>query len=211
MQRNTLRPMMTKLFLILSLWLTFSSSVNGAQLDAPQVILRGIDYNITVTGDDAQTAVLSTAVSSYRAEPDGDGWIFRNVRSDDKDAVVLTVHSGNQTTRESIPVIAAWISVLPPILAIAMALLIRSVLPALMLGLWLGAWALQGMSLKGLFLGLFTSFEVYVANAVVNRDHVTIMLFTFMIAGMVGIVSRNGGMRGIVELIIKGANSAKRG
>ena len=37
------------------------------------------------------------------------------------------------------------------------------------------------------------------------------MLFTFMIAGMVGVISRNGGMRGIVEWIITGANSAKRG
>lgn len=48
-------------------------------------------------------------------------------------------------------------------------------------------------------------------NAVADRDHVTIMLFTFMIAGMVGVISRNGGMRGIVEWIIKGANSARRG
>ena len=211
MQRNILRPIMIRLFLTLSLWLTLSANASGAEIETPQVFLRGIDYNITVTGDDANTAVLITALNTYHAEPDGDGWAFRNVRSDDGRALELTLQSNNQETSETIPVIAAWISVLPPILAIAIALLIRSVLPALMLGLWLGAWALQGMSLKGLFLGLFTSFEVYVANAVVNRDHVTIMLFTFMIAGMVGIVSRNGGMRGIVELIIKGASSAKRG
>jgi Na+/H+ antiporter NhaC len=67
------------------------------------------------------------------------------------------------------------------------------------------------MSLEGNFYGLFDSFEVYVVNAVADRDHVTIMLFTFMIAGMVGVISRNGGMRGIVEWIIKGANSARRG
>jgi Na+/H+ antiporter NhaC len=111
----------------------------------------------------------------------------------------------------SVPVIPGWVSILPPLLAIGMALLLRSVLPALMLGLWLGAWALEGMSLEGIFYGLFDSFEVYVVNAVADRDHVTIMLFTFMIAGMVGVISRNGGMRGIVEWIIKGANSARRG
>ena len=58
-----------------------------------------------------------------------------------------------------VPAIPAWVSVLPPLVAIGMALLIRSVLPALMLGLWLGAWALEGLSLKGFFVGLFTSFE----------------------------------------------------
>ena len=48
------------------------------------------------------------------------------------------------------------------------AALIRSVLPALMLGL--RAWALEGLSLK-VFVGLFTSFEIYVANAVADADH----------------------------------------
>ena len=38
-----------------------------------------------------------------------------------------------------VPVIPSWVSILPPLVAIGMALLIRSVLPALMLGLWLGA------------------------------------------------------------------------
>jgi Na+/H+ antiporter NhaC len=77
--------------------------------------------------------------------------------------------------------------------------------------LWLGAWALNGLTVSGFFAGFLDGFDIYLTNAVADRDHVSIMLFTFMIAGMVGIISRNGGMRGIVELIIRGANTPKRG
>ena len=107
--------------------------------------------------------------------------------------------------------IPGWVSLLPALLAIGIALALRSVLPALIIGLWAGAWALQGLTLKGAFVGLLTSFEIFVTNAMADRDHATIILFTFMVAGMVGIISRNGGMRGIVNFIIKGANNAKRG
>jgi Na+/H+ antiporter NhaC len=149
---------------------------------------------------------------SYDAQKSGDNWVFLGVVAQDANTVQLSLMVNNTLASDgSVAVIPGWVSILPPLLAIGMALLLRSVLPALMLGLWLGAWALEGMSLEGIFYGLFDSFEVYVVNAVADRDHVTIMLFTFMIAGMVGVISRNGGMRGIVEWIIKGANSARRG
>ena len=187
---------------------------DSAELDVPQVFLRGIPYDITLNLENASGAlpVLAVGEQLYRAEASDQGLVYRNVVAGSESELQLSVRTEAGTlTAAQVPVIPAWISILPPLLAIGMALVIRSVLPALMLGLWLGAWALEGMTPEGIVYGLFTSFEVYVASAVANPDHVTIMLFTFMIAGMVGIVSRNGGMRGIVELIIKGANSAKRG
>ncbi|MEK9890827.1 MAG: Na+/H+ antiporter NhaC family protein, partial [Pseudomonadales bacterium] len=126
-------------------------------------------------------------------------------------AQLKLIKEGRVQFETSLTAIPAWVSILPPLVAIFIALLIRSVLPALVLGIWLGAWALNGLSLSGVFIGFLDGFEIYLTNAVADRDHVSIMLFTFMIAGMVGIISRNGGMRGIVELIIRGANTAKRG
>ena len=183
-------------------------------VDLPEVFLSGIEYEIPVTMSDESAAEPALIVQgkTFHATRRGDEWIFAGIAVSGTSPVTvnLVVDAGDTLTFE-VPVIPAWIAILPPLVAIGIALLIRSVLPALLMGLWLGAWALEGMSTEGLFYGLFTSFEVYVVNAVADRDHVTIMLFTFMIAGMVGIISRNGGMRGIVELIIKGANSAKRG
>ena len=196
------------------LCLVTSTHLTAAEIKAPQVFLGGIHYHVTAELDAASDQPVFLRIDQQQYEPDepGQTMVFSGVVISDRGNVTLELLSNDQVLAATeVPVIAAWISILPPLVAIGMALLLRSVLPALMLGIWLGAWALEGMTFEGFFYGLFSSFEVYVVNAVANRDHVTIMLFTFMIAGMVGVISRNGGMRGIVELIIKGANSAKRG
>lgn len=199
--------------------MTSPALASQESVSLPKVFLEGIPYDLTVSSAGAPHASslgvppkLIVNDRSYDAHKRGDNWVFLGVVAQDANTVQLRLMVNDTLASDgSVPVIPGWVSILPPLLAIGMALLLRSVLPALMLGLWLGAWALEGMSLEGIFYGLFDSFEVYVVNAVADRDHVTIMLFTFMIAGMVGVISRNGGMRGIVEWIIKGANSARRG
>ncbi|NNE46129.1 MAG: Na+/H+ antiporter NhaC family protein [Rhodothermales bacterium] len=104
-----------------------------------------------------------------------------------------------------------WISILPPLLAIAMALAFKRVIPALFLGIWVGAWAVYGFSAPGLLQGLLDAFQVFVLKALANEDHASIILFSFMIGGMVGIVTRNGGMIGVVNKIAAWATSARRG
>ena len=195
-----------------------TSSAADAELSTPQVFLEGIAYDLQATlsepdnATDPTTPLLRVNELLYTPDRRGDQWVFTDVViSHASGAQVSLERDGELLQSADVPVIPAWVSILPPLVAIGMALLIRSVLPALMLGLWLGAWALEGLSAEGVVIGLFASFEVYVANAVADFDHATIMLFTFMIAGMVGVISRNGGMRGIVEWIITGANSAKRG
>lgn len=102
-----------------------------------------------------------------------------------------------------------WISILPPVLAIVLALTLRQVIPALFLGVWLGAWAINGFDLSGLWLGLLDSFQVYLLNAFADTDHAAVILFSLMIGGMVGIISRNGGMHGIVQHIVRWADDAR--
>jgi Na+/H+ antiporter NhaC len=102
-----------------------------------------------------------------------------------------------------------WIAVLPPLLAIVLALTLRQVLPALFAGLWLGSWAINGFSLAGLWKGLLDTFQLHMLDALASREHAAIVLFTFMIGGMVGIISRNGGMQGIVNAIVSFADSAR--
>ncbi|MFQ5535783.1 MAG: Na+/H+ antiporter NhaC family protein [Sphingomonadales bacterium] len=105
-----------------------------------------------------------------------------------------------------------WVSLLPPLLAIGVALLFRQVVPALFLGIWVGSWAVSGFSFTGVLTGLLDSFQVHVLGAMADADHAAIILFSLMIGGMVGIISANGGMKGIVEMIVKrGANTARRG
>ncbi|NIP17826.1 MAG: Na+/H+ antiporter NhaC family protein [Xanthomonadales bacterium] len=104
---------------------------------------------------------------------------------------------------------ATWLSILPPMLAIAFALALKRVIPALFVGIWLGAWIINGLSVEGLWTGLLESFQVYVLHALADSDHAAIILFSLMIGGMVGIISRNGGMQGIVNYIVSWADSVR--
>ncbi|MBT8062297.1 MAG: Na+/H+ antiporter NhaC family protein [Xanthomonadales bacterium] len=110
---------------------------------------------------------------------------------------------------ESPATAATALSVLPPLLAIVFALIFKRVIPALFLGVWLGSWIIAGPGFGGFWNGLLASFQVYVLNALADPDHAAIILFSLMIGGMVGIISRNGGMQGIVDRIVTWADSVR--
>lgn len=103
----------------------------------------------------------------------------------------------------------SWFAILPPLVTIAVALAFKRVVPALFVGIWMGAWIINDFGLVGIWTGLLDTFQVYVSNALSNPDHTAIVLFSMMVGGMVGIISRNGGMQGIVNHIVKWADSAR--
>ena len=108
------------------------------------------------------------------------------------------------------PVFAAtWVSLAPPLLAIVLALVLRQVIPALFAGVWLGAWLINGFTLGGLWSGLLDSFGVHILEATAKKSNVSVVLFSLMIGGTVGIISRNGGLQGIVNRIVAWADSAR--
>ena len=124
--------------------------------------------------------------------------------------ICLTLFSAVAHAADTEPQAAgSWVAVLPPLLTIATALAFKRVVPALFLGIWVGAWAINDFGLFGLWVGLLDTFQVFVLNALANPDHTAIVLFSMMVGGMVGIISRNGGMQGIVNHIVKWANSAR--
>ena len=111
---------------------------------------------------------------------------------------------------ETVPTAAAsWVAIVPPLLTIAVALIIKRVIPALFLGIWVGAWVINDFGLVAVWTGLMDTFQVYVANALSKPDHTAIVLFSMMVGGMVGIITRNGGMQGIVNHIVAWADSAR--
>jgi len=96
-----------------------------------------------------------------------------------------------------------WTSVLPPILAIAMALVFRQVIISLFAGIWLGVFFLMELgpgALLSSFLGVLTDFIV---PAAADPDHMSIMVFTMLIGGMVGVITENGGTRGVVQVLTR--------
>ena len=92
-----------------------------------------------------------------------------------------------------------WTSVIPPLLAIAAAFITRQVLFSLFLSIWAGAFLIAGPSFGSVFTTFFTSISDYMVPALADSSHASILLFTLMIGGMVGIITENGGTRGVIR------------
>ncbi|GAB4176125.1 MAG: Na+/H+ antiporter NhaC family protein [Wenzhouxiangellaceae bacterium] len=112
--------------------------------------------------------------------------------------------------QQAAPSHAGWVSLLPPLIAIGLALIIRQVLPALFAGIWIGAWATLDFSAAGSVQALLISADRYLIESLAEPDHASVILFTALVGGMVGVISKNGGMLGIVERIIHYADSTRR-
>ncbi len=108
----------------------------------------------------------------------------------------------------SVRIIPAWFSILPPLLAILLALVFRQVLLALFSGIYLGMFFLYDFNP---ILAFFKIGDTLIVNILSDKDHVLIILFTLIIGGLVGIISANGGTKGLAEVIVKRANSPEKG
>lgn len=107
------------------------------------------------------------------------------------------------------PVIASgssFLSLLPPLIAIVLALLLRQVVVSLFAGVFLGAMISAGFDP---FAGLLRTVDHYLVDALASRDHASIMIFTLLLGGMTGIISRAGGAGGVVNLLGRLARNAR--
>jgi len=189
-------------------------AATAQSVDAPSVVLNGISFSVTVDDPDRQLtpgAQIRVGSETAALESDGTTWTAEGLVVEDTGPQSVELVQGGETlSSASTRSIPGFLSLLPPILAIGMALAFKRVIPALFLGIWVGAWVAAGLSLSGLFVGLLESLEIYVVGALANESHVAIILFSLMIGGMVGIISRNGGTYGIVERLVGWANTPRR-
>ncbi|MEM1416700.1 MAG: Na+/H+ antiporter NhaC family protein, partial [Myxococcota bacterium] len=102
----------------------------------------------------------------------------------------------------------SWLALLPPIVAIGLALAIREVVVALYAGVFLGATLVAG---GDPLTGALRSIDQYAVGAVADADHAAILLFSLMLGGMVGVVTRSGGAAGLAAWVTRRATTAKRG
>ena len=133
-------------------------------------------------------------------------------------AVALVVAAGMALLYAFGPVsgpMPLWMSVLPPLVAIVMALLIKEVISALFVGILTGTFlmALYGGASPASALGggLLRVVDTYVVGSLFDADHVTIIVFTMIIGGMVRVITANGGMQGVVNWLSKRARGPRSG
>ncbi|MFU8813355.1 MAG: Na+/H+ antiporter NhaC family protein [Balneolaceae bacterium] len=122
-------------------------------------------------------------------------------------AMVTDVHALAQEAGEGQSFFGTWISLIPPLVAIALALITREVVLSLFAGIWIGALLLADFNPMS---GTAQSLDVLIV-ALVDADHIAIVVFSLLLGGMVGVMSRGGGTQGVVQVLGDLATTRKRG
>ncbi len=197
--------------------LLFASNIYAnTEISAPSVVLTDVPFSISVSGYDSKRAC------DYRLDLEGNliepslcgseqdiEFEFLRFTEASSDSAKLLLD--DETLAEaSINVLPGWVSLLPPLISILMALVFKSVVPALFLGVWIGSFAIMGFKANAVLESLLNITSIYVKDALANPDHAAIIIFSLMIGGLVGIISKNGGMQGIVNNLSGFVSSSNR-
>jgi len=190
-----------------------AASAQGVS-ESPQVVLDGVPFELTVTGGAAanpwEVRSASGAVLARGTVDAGGSATASDIVVESRAELPLTVSIGSMPIEVAPTLIPGWYSLIPPLFAIAVALLFREVVSALFVGVFLGALAVAGFNPVAAVWRIVDQFVVP-ALGDVDGGHTQIVVFSLLLGGMVGIISRNGGTMGIVEAVSPFARTARRG
>ncbi|MDE2751114.1 MAG: Na+/H+ antiporter NhaC family protein, partial [Gemmatimonadota bacterium] len=179
------------------------------------MILASVPFTVAVRGgDDFSTLVeirdSGGALLASGPVAAGETRAFGDISVAARDALPLQVRAGDTVEEISRPFAPGWFSILPPLIAIVLALVFKEVITALLAGIWLGALAVAGYNP---LQATWRLVDQYMVPALSNTDsgHTQIVVFSLMLGGMVGIISRNGGTRGVVRAVAPLARNRRRG
>ena len=102
----------------------------------------------------------------------------------------------------------SWISLLPPLTAITLAMVTKQAHVSLFLGIVIGACFITG----GLWSGISSSLDHYLVNSLAgSKTHTAILMFTMAFGGLIGVMSANGSLKGVIHAASKYATNNFRG
>ena len=202
------------------------TEIDSFRIHTPSFVLRGIDFNLEITAVDSAGNVISgysgsPVIIGIKQRVDGEyaqiEMPFTSGRLSIDNAVVE--HTGilsveivdtdwSIRSSQELRSIPGILSILPPLLAIGLAILLRQVIISLFAGIWLGAVFIYNYDILG---GIYRVLDHFVVNALSTPSHIMIIIFTMMFGGLVGIISRNGGTIGIANVITRYAKTARGG
>lgn len=100
-----------------------------------------------------------------------------------------------------------FLSLLPPLVAIALCFITKRVLASLFIGVWVGATILVGWNPIG---GVTKTLSYIVENAA-DSWNATILLFDFVVGGLIGLIYLSGGAQAFVKSVTKKVKTARDG
>lgn len=201
-----------------------ASDLHSFQVNLPTLVLTNVNFTVEIVAKDSSGNTMTDFHDTLlvhgiernilgRSEPAEAVFSSGKVILDDAvigesgDAAV-SISSGGVTASARTRVIPGILSILPPLLAIVLALIIRQVVISLFAGIWLGAVFMFDYDVIG---GIFRVLDHFMVKALSETSHVQIIVFSMLFGGMVGVISRNGGTVGIANVITRFARTARGG
>ncbi|MEM7264277.1 MAG: hypothetical protein AAF488_19990, partial [Planctomycetota bacterium] len=211
---------------VLAIGSVIDGSFDGTELAAEELEARrwttekflalpGLDptYLKLVSADDAPNGVQPATLTITRTDSGGIHASLTDTGSDTpprfgtaSDPGWVPDHAGEWSS-------ASWsssaepfnrYSVLPPIVAIGLALILRSALIALLGGVLAGGFVLAAGSDAS---GVMQSWDL-LRSQLVDEFRITIVLFVLFLVGMIGVITRIGGVQGLVNLMTRKSEGA---
>lgn len=192
--------------------LFISCEINSQVIDYPPILLSEVPNTISVKS-------IPNSIDTVNLIVKNKGWqqtFYSKVENNEANIEVLIPTSGSysfllyESGSASITktVLQGWFSIVPPLLAILLALFLRQVIVALFAGIYTGLLFIYDFEPLTALLRLI---DTNLFNSLIDPDHVSIILFTLLIGGVVGIISKNGGTIGLANQITKFAKTPRSG
>jgi Na+/H+ antiporter NhaC len=187
-----------------------AGSLSDIRIEPPLVAVAGVPFTVTVNpvgvrpGETTHLEVMvlrgQEQVGSVvqTTADDGEPVTVRELVAPESGTAMVEVRSGEIRRRVRVRVLSGFLTVLPPLVAIVLAVLLRQVIFALLAGVWLGAFLAHGLRPLAAF---FRVVDRYLLGALTDGGHASILIFSLLLGGMVAIISRSGGTHGIVEAV----------
>lgn len=167
--------------------------------------------NISIAGKE-EHLLFKEGGAQYPLEASFGGELVKLHSEKDKIKVTRLIHISKRKDSSVRAVnIPLWWSIVPPLMAIFLALIFRQVLLALFVGILSGAWLVNGMPFTpyGLLQSFFKVLDTYILHSLTDTGHLSVIIFSLMIGGVVALISRNGGMAGVVKQLAPLAKGPK--
>jgi len=191
-------------------------SLGPSPAAVPHLVVEHIPFDLTIESEDLASVPYSLMIIGNDDEAifTYQGIIpstIHNVRVPSGGSYDLMFVTAGKTWETPFRSLSGWQTLLAPLFAILIALIFRQVHVALFAGIWLGAFIIKDYNP---LTSLFYTIDHYVVESMAGSggwDHSSIAIFTLMLGGLVGVISANGGARGVVNAISKLATTPRRG
>lgn len=158
-------------------------------LNETTLSIRGKNYNETIV-----FPVVEGEVNSFVQLP-STGDFELSIKEKNDQPVIVKILPG-------------FLSIVPPLIAIFLALLVRQVIVSLLAGIYIGTIFIYDYNP---LIALLRLIDTYMLNVLVNPDNMAIIVFSMLFGGVVGLISNNGGTKGMANVVIKFARNRRSG